>query len=286
MNIFTKLENMQNLTDTEKSFVHYMLHHHHDFMHYSIKELAKQAGLSTSAVYRFCSKLELSGLNELKVIVNRDIDVYLSKNKEIDFNFPFSQNESPYVIVENLEEIYQETIKNASQLLDIEELRLVVQELYNAKTIDVFPSSGNVYVAENFKMQMQEIGHNVIVPVEMYEQYLVAGSTDETHVAIVISYANKYRETLNIVKHLKRNRTKIILVSSPNPSDITPYASRNLFISTKENPYDKISAFTIRLSLQFVFDSIYSCFFKRDYNKNIEYKNKDHIQMIYKENKK
>ncbi|MBY0754185.1 hypothetical protein K5V21_01820 [Clostridium sardiniense] len=64
MNIFSKLT---NLTENENTLVGYMHDNPESFVRMSDLEISKSYLISTSTIYRFCKKLNLSGLSELKV---------------------------------------------------------------------------------------------------------------------------------------------------------------------------------------------------------------------------
>lgn len=48
-----------------------------------------------------------------------------------------------------------------------------------AEKIDIYTSAGHLYFAENFKFQMHEIGIEINVPKEEYEQCLTASYSNE-----------------------------------------------------------------------------------------------------------
>ena len=71
---------------------------------------------------------------------------------------------------------------------------------------------------------------------------------------------------------IKNNKTPIILISSTNKNPLTKYARYKLYLSSNENHFNKISSFSTRLSLLYILDSIYTSYFKLDYDKNVTYK--------------
>ena len=112
----------------------------------------------------------------------------------------------------------------------------------------------------------------VNVPVEEYNQLLTASTSDEDHIAIVMSFEGRGVIIKNLTDILKKNKTKIVLISSTNENPLTKYADYQLYLSSNENHYNKISSFSTRLSLLYVLDCIYTEFFKLDYERNVNYK--------------
>ena len=272
MNIFSKLDKLTDLTQNEKTLVYYMQNNSEDFIRMSASEISKACFISTSSIYRLCKKVGLAGLAELKVQVSLSINEYLKEQNSLNFDYPFKQNETQNQVVLKMKELYEQTIQSSLNLIDLNTLKLVASILKKAIYIDFYTSAGNIYFAENFKFQMQEIGTFINVPIEEYHQLLTASTSDEKHVAIIVSFEGRGLITKNLANILKKNNTPIILISSTNDNPITKYADYHLYLSSNENNFNKISSFSTRLSLLYLLDCIYTCYFKFDYEKNVNYK--------------
>lgn len=271
MNIFSKFEYLNDLTDSEKILVDYIKDNPDSFIKMSASDISKTCYVSTSSVYRLCNKLGCSGLSELKVQVSASLTDYIHRPKDFDYDYPIKPNQTQYQITNKLKEVYENTVLSSINLLDLEQLRLSVSQLRKSKTIDIYTSAGNIFFAENFKFQMQEIGVNVNVPIEEYQQKLVAVSSDSTHTAIIISFGGRTINTNDLIRILKKNRTPIITITTPN-SPIEKKGDYVIYMNPYENHYNKISSFSTRLSLLYILDSIYACYFELDYEKNVKYK--------------
>lgn len=272
MNIFSKLDKLTDLTQNEKTLVYYMQNNSEDFIRMSASEISKACFISTSSIYRLCKKVGLAGLAELKVQVSLSINEYLKEQNSLNFDYPFKQNETQNQVVLKMKELYEQTIQSSLNLIDLNTLKLVASILKKAIYIDFYTSAGNIYFAENFKFQMQEIGTFINVPIEEYHQLLTASTSDEKHVAIIVSFEGRGLITKNLANILKKNNTPIILISSTNDNPITKYADYHLYLSSNENHFNKISSFSTRLSLLYLLYCIYTCYFKFDYEKNVNYK--------------
>ena len=272
MNIFSKLNKLTSLTENEKILVRYMKNNSETFVKMSAVEISEAAFVSTSTIYRLCQKLNLSGLSELKVQVSMCINEYLKEDNSIDYNYPFKQNETQNQVVLKMKELYEQTLVSSLNLIDTEQLRLISNVLRKACHIDFYTSAGNIYFAQNFKFQMQEIGTFINVPIEEYHQLLTASTSDKNHIAIIVSFEGRGFIMEKLARTLKSNETPIILISSTNENPLTKYANYPLYLSSNENHFNKISSFSTRLSLLYILDCIYTSYFKFDYDKNISYK--------------
>lgn len=272
MNIFSKLDKLTDLTQNEKTLVCYMQDNSEDFIRMSASEISKACFVSTSSIYRLCKKIGLAGLAELKVQVSLSINEYLKEQNSLNFDYPFKQNETQNQVILKMKKLYEQTIHSSLNLIDLNTLKLVASILKKAIYIDFYTSAGNIFFAENFKFQMQEIGTFINVPIEEYHQLLTASTSDEKHVAIIVSFEGRGLIIENLANILKKNNTPIILISSTNENPITKYADYHLYLSSNENHFNKISSFSTRLSLLYLLDCIYTCYFKFDYEKNVNYK--------------
>lgn len=282
MNIFSKLNELTDLTENEKIVASYMENNPEVFIKMTAQEITEACFVSNSTIYRLCHKLNLSGLSELKVKVSSSINEYIRENNEIDYNYPFKQNENENQIVLKMKELYEHTLIASMNLIDLEELEKVSNVLKNAEFIDIYTSAGNIYFVENFKFQMQEIGVFVNVPIEEYNQRLTAATSSDKHIAIIVSFEARGSIIKNIAKILKNNKTPIILISSTNENPLISFAKYKLYLSSNENHFNKISSFSTRLSLLYLLDCIYTCYFKMDYERNISYKLSTYKKLISK----
>lgn len=279
MNIFSKLDNLTDLTANEQTLVDYMKNNPERFVNMSADEISAACFVSIPTIYRLCKKLKLNGLSQLKMVVSNSIRDYMKEKNGIDYNYPFSQNETQYQITVKMNELYEQTLTTLNNLIDLEQLRLIALALKKAKYIDIYTSAGNIYFAENFKFQMSEIGVVVNVPVEQYQQSLAAAASNEEHVAIVVSFEGRGMLVEQVMTLLKKNKTPIVLISSTTNKTMIQSSDYNLYLNPNENHYNKISSFSTRLSLLYLLDCIYTCYFKLDYDKNVKYKTETYMKM-------
>ena len=164
INMFVKLENIQNITESENKIVQYILTHPDTVMVMSIKELSEACYVSTSAIYRLCDKLGVDGYNDFKIRLSHSLLEYTQKKETVDYNFPFKENQTQYQVLSSLKENYEQTLLSTFDLFETDEIRRVVSKMEKAKHITVYTSANNIFFAQSFKMQMQEIGVRIDVP--------------------------------------------------------------------------------------------------------------------------
>lgn len=272
MNLFINLKENKDLSKNERILANYILKHPEDVLKMSSKDLGKVCFVSTATVYRLCDKLGLSGFSDLKIKITSSLDDYRKSNENFNFDFPVNQFQTHYEIIQKIKEDYEQTLNLTANLFSLDQLRLIASAMKKAQIIDVYTSAGNINFVLNFQFQMQEIGKQVNVPIDEYQQRLIAASSDENHLAIIITFGGRGILSDILPRILHKVKTPIVLISSYDYTfkDFDP--DYQLYISSYENHYKKISSFSTRLSILYILDVLYTCYFKLDYQENIEKK--------------
>ena len=272
MNLFINLKENKDLSKNERILANYILKHPEDVLKMSSKDLGKVCFVSTATVYRLCDKLGLSGFSDLKIKITSSLDDYRKSNENFNFDFPVNQFQTHYEIIQKIKEDYEQTLNLTANLFSLDQLRLIASAMKKAQIIDVYTYAGNINFALNFQFQMQEIGKQVNVPIDEYQQRLIAASSDENHLAIIITFGGRGILSDILPRILHKVKTPIVLISSYDYTfkDFDP--DYQLYISSYENHYKKISSFSTRLSILYILDVLYTCYFKLDYQENIEKK--------------
>lgn len=272
MNLFINLKENKDLSKNERVLADYILKHPEDVLKMSSKDLGKVCFVSTATVYRLCDKLRLSGFSDLKIKITSSLDDYRKSNEDFNFDFPVNQFQTHYEIIQKIKEDYEQTLNLTANLFSLDQLRLIASAMEKAQIIDVYTSAGNINFALNFQFQMQEIGIQVNVPIDEYQQRLTAASSNENHLAIIITFGGRGILSDILPRILHKVKTPIVLISSYDYTfkDFDP--DYQLYISSYENHYKKISSFSTRLSILYILDVLYTCYFKLDYQENIEKK--------------
>lgn len=272
MNLFINLKENKDLSKNERILADYILKHPEDVLKMSSKDLGKVCFVSTATVYRLCDKLGLSGFSDLKIKITSSLDDYRKSNEDFNFDFPVNQFQTHYEIIQKIKEDYEQTLNLTANLFSLDQLRLIASAMKKAQIIDVYTSAGNINFALNFQFQMQEIGKQVNVPIDEYQQRLIAASSNENHLAIIITFGGRGILSDILPRILHKVKTPIVLISSYDYTfkDLDP--NYQLYISSYENHYKKISSFSTRLSILYILDVLYTCYFKLDYQENIEKK--------------
>jgi|GEM_PF-821057 len=281
MNIFARLKTFNDFTETEKRLVNYIENNAIEFSLASIDEIVEICELSHSAIYRFCKKMGYTGFNELKrrVIVSMtDIDIY-SKNKMLNFNYPFIKTDNTFSVIVKIRELYDLSLRESSNYITFNELEKAVKDIQTVRNVDIYADFDYYNLAAHFAHKLTMIGKNCWCSGSFEEKIVHAYASDKTHIAIIISYlpvANKLKE---IIKILKGNGVKVILITTHKKHELFNFGTYNFYLVSHEQRTEKISTFSTDISLMYLFDCLYAMLFKIDYEKNNNFRMKTNLKI-------
>lgn len=274
MNLLQKLKTLDQPTHNEQVLIEYMLNQPETFLEFRASELTQEVFVSLATLYRLLDKLGYNGLTQFK------IDFAASYKKEhlnepgrpIDVDYPINPTDSYREMSETLLDIYKRTGTETRLNFDYASFMRCVEMMDQATSVTIYTSSSNIYFARNFKFQMQEIGGFVEVPEDEFTQRIHAANSTQSSVALVVSYQGRSKILKDVMALLKENGAFVILISSKYENPLTAYADTVIYLASLENHYDKISSFSSRFSLLYIFDLLYSGIFSLHYQKNLTFK--------------
>ena len=180
-------------------------------------------------------------------------------------DYPILPSDSISDILHHLKEVYVRTIDDTLSLSSIQTLSNVSQMMKQYKYIDIYASAGNLFFADNFKFQMQEIGVHVHVPHEEYMLGITASNASNEHLSFVISFEGHGHATSKICRLLHELDSPIVLITSTKQNPLTKYATEIIYMSSYEDHYQKVSSFSTRMTLLYILDTLYSLYFSQNY---------------------
>ena len=188
MDIKRKISEAQGLTPTEQQLGIAALAIGEDIRGLSIKEFAARTNVSVASVHRFCKKLGLEGFKDLKVELIR-LATESGNRRDVDINFPFDATSTPAQVMERMEGLYQTTLAETQELLDPTQLDHAAKLIANARQVDIYTGSHNLYPAGMFRDRLLSAGKSATCHDSAEAQVRTALASGPDHAAIVISYS-------------------------------------------------------------------------------------------------
>ena len=138
------MHKLNHLTSNEKTMVQFILSDPQGFLELKPNEIASNAYVSISTLYRLIDKLELNGINALKIEIVKALQETHQSIYNIDFNFPILESDTNHQLISQLKKLYSKSIDETSILFDADELIEITQRIMKARNIDIYTSSSNI----------------------------------------------------------------------------------------------------------------------------------------------
>ena len=272
MDIKRKIHEADGLTPTEQQLGLSALALGEGIRSLSIKELAAHANVSVASIHRFCKKLGLEGFKDLKVELTR----LASSEREaergsVDINFPFEAGAVASEIMPHMEGLYETTLRETRKLVDVNDMNRAAELIQKATQVDIYTQSHNLYPAQMFRDRLLSAGKTATCYESLEAQIRTGLGSDSTHTAVVISYSGLAQNLKTMLPILSERKVPVIVIGTPYCAQLHPGFAAYLLISDQESLHHRITQFASHIAVQYVLDSLYSCFFARDYDRSMTF---------------
>lgn len=257
-------------SDTEKQAVDFILAHPHELHGQTLKVLAENSYTSPATFVRLAKKLGYSGWLDFLADFLKEFEYFEGGNSEVDLNIPFDNTDNVLQIANKITEIKIEAMKDSLSLLTYKELMEATDIIRSAQEIKIFASSVNMLLAEEFAFKMNRIKKRVSISSVEGEHIYDVLNLDKTAAAIIISYSGSSEKMSEIMALLSSRQVPSIAITSLTDNVLTEKADVILYMSTREKLFSKIGQYSSNTSILHILDILYSTYFARDFNQNLE----------------
>lgn len=270
MDVRRRLKDAKGLTPTEAQLARSVLALGERVQSLSIKELAAASATSIATVHRLCKKLGLEGYKELKVALAR-AQAAGERDSDVDFDFPFEAGWEPARVAAGLKSLYASAIDETLEVLDMGELAHAADLIRQAAVVDVYTESHNLYPAQMFVDRLLSAGRQASCHENQERKIRCALTSDETHVALLISYSGVNQLYDQALPLLAQNGVPMILIGAPMAKERIPGLDAYLLVGDSESTLHRITQFASHISVQYVLDTLYGSVVAGDYDRTLAF---------------
>lgn len=274
MFLFQKIEEtMMKYSDARHAVGEFILREPNDIFRYTIGEIAERTYTSKATVVRFAKAMGYDGWKEFMKDYIAEFQYQKQHENTIDYNFPFQEDDDLDTILDNIERVQEETLRETRDLIDNDVLNQAADRIIRGRNIVIFSRSPNRYYAGVFARKLCSIGCLARAE-ESGETGLIAAALGPEDCAIIISYSgnNPVKYPMDKIKVLKENNVPMIGITSGGQNYIREQIDCIFTMASRERLYTKISNYSTEESLSFILNSLFSCVFARNYRQNKNFK--------------
>lgn len=252
----------------------YLLKEKRNIRNYSLQQIADATFTSPATLVRIAKKLGYSGWNSFSKAYCDECLYMEKRDHQTDPDKPFSQKDRPIIIAEKISELMQESLRGTKEILDEAELEAAVKILDESDHILLMGMAPHAYLCELFEREMLTIGKRVSVCQLQGNYHYDVASLGEHDCIIMISYSgnNEKRFPMSFLPMIKQQGTRLIAITSEGDNLLRKEADCTLTILSRERIYSKIATFSTEISVYYLLNALFSCYFALDYDANLEYK--------------
>ncbi|MEN2768664.1 MurR/RpiR family transcriptional regulator [Ornithinibacillus xuwenensis] len=259
-------EMLPTLPPSEKKIATYILEHPEEAIKLTALELGKRSDTSGAAVIRLCKSLDLKGFQDLKFRIAGD----LQKTTDEGFR-DIKPNEPLQAIIEKMTNNSIQTIRETSELLNIDELEKAVQLLLHAKKIHFIGVGASGIIAQDAQQKFLRINKTVYAFSDIHMAATLVANGDEDDVVVGISFSGETQEVAKVLELAKQNNMKTISLTKYGSSKVTEHADIRLYTSATKEPTFRSGATSSRIGQLQVIDILFMRVATLRYDETVQY---------------
>lgn len=261
MSLIKNLNNQNLFTQSEIMVVDFIKNNPDLIVNTSINELAKETFSSRTSIIRICKKLGFKGFKDFKIEYTRNIEALKYLNRQIDYSFPFKEDESTLQILNSISNVYKNCIDLINSEINIQELEEIVKTLINSNHVYIFARGDTEISAHNFINKCVKIGKLFHFANQFGDQLYYAKYSNKDDCCLFITY-DKNDYYYDCLREAMKKKCKIIVISAYQDNFLVKYSHYKIIIPHQESTYEKISTFYSQQSFQYILSIIYAMMYK------------------------
>lgn len=210
----------------------YVLKNPRSIVSLSITELADCCKVSQFTVTNLCKQINLSGYQEMKLLIAKDFIRPLEHIHE-----GISEQDDASSVAAKLAESHVLSIQATRDVLDMYQLNMAIDALEKAKRVDFYGMGNTACVAKNAYNKFFRLGFYTQYIEDAHAQVMSAALLAPGDVAVGISSSGSSRAILDALKEAKEAGATTICITGKHNTPLTKVADIKIVTSTPETFY-------------------------------------------------
>lgn len=249
------LSKIRNLYDTlgrgEKKIADWLLAHPSELISLSISEVASVCGCGDATVIRFAKRLGLSGYQELKINVAREMGGNLTGN------LAFSPEDTVMEVYNKHIADIKITLDETRTYLNPTAMEKSAEALCNARSISIIGLGNSAPIAQDAAHKFLRAGLPASAYSDNHMQMIVTSHLGPGDVVMAISHSGSSVDIVSALERAKSNGATTICITNHGKSPVDKHSDYLLYTNAQETKYS-ILAMTSRIAQLAVIDTLYS----------------------------
>lgn len=266
MLLLKEMKEVQGLTEREQDICNYILEHPEQIAVLSSRELGHATYTSAASVTRFCQKLGCKGYPDFRLRFVSELKLSDAKAEE---KIQIEERENVVSMVNKVSELERKAVEETRKALSLEQMIRIGKMIHQAECIDFYVYDLNVHLAQYGCSQFLHAGKMAYTYIATNVQQLHALIPKEKHLAIVISHTGENSRLGEIIRTLKRKKTKVIVISSYKNRTLSGMGDEFLYAAGSEGMEEFWTAMFFS-AVKYLLDIMFGLEFSAGYEENMK----------------
>lgn len=241
------------LPPTARRIATYIAEHPEDVIRMSITEVAEQTQASEGSIVGLCRRLGVSGYQELKILLSRDLVEPMRMIHE-----DLRPSDTVTDVAEHVFAAHIASLQETQKLLTRKPLARAVEILRGAKRVEVYGIGSAAPIAQDLGYRLLQLGYDAKAVTDSHIQAVSAAMTDSGTAIVTISHSGSTRETVLATELAKEAGARTIGITRMGKSPLSRHCDIVLHTIANETRY-RPEAMSSRVAQLAIIDTLVSC---------------------------
>lgn len=241
------------LPPTARRIAAYIAEHPDDVIRMSITEVAEQTQASEGSIVGLCRRLGISGYQELKILLSRDLVEPMRLIHE-----DLRPSDTVADVAQHVFAAHIASLQETQKLLAQKTLGRAVEILRAARRVEVYGIGSAAPIAQDLGYRLLQLGYEAKAVTDSHIQAVSAAMTDSATGVVTISHSGSTRETVLATELAKQAGARTIGITRMGKSPLSRHCDVVLHTIANETRY-RPEAMSSRVAQLAIIDTLVSC---------------------------
>lgn len=244
---------IDDLPPTARRIATYFEDHAEEVIRMSITEVADQTHASEGSIVGLCRRLGVSGFQELKILLSRDLVEPMRLIHE-----DLRESDTVADVSEHVFAAHIASLQETHKLLSAKTLGRAVELVRAAKRVEVYGIGSAAPIAQDLGYRLLQLGYQAKAVTDSHIQAVSAAMTDASTAVVTISHSGSTMETVLATKLAREAGARTIGITRLAKSPLSRHCEIVLHTIANETRY-RPEAMSSRVAQLALIDTLVSC---------------------------
>jgi DNA-binding MurR/RpiR family transcriptional regulator len=264
--LFAIRQRLPDLPAAERRIAEYVLAESRKALHYNITELARQSGVSQSAIVRFCRRIGTRGFADFKIRLSHD--VFRISDERFLPDLELESDMNPALVVKGIIGEIHANMDRLESLCDVHLLNRAAEKIRESRFTGIFGIGASGLAAQDLYQKLIRIGIPCSHSPENHLQITAACNLKPADTAFIFSYSGETPDMVSCAEWARRKGAFLITLTMETANTLRSSSDLALLVPSLERVY-RAGATVSRINQLAVIDMIYTLLISKDLDRSI-----------------